>query len=207
MLLPAPARLSTTTCWPSSSDKRAAMMRAAEVGAAAGRERRDQPNGPVRVSLRLNVVSDCARCTSLFRRRAQSPNVWAKTFFSPALFRGLLRGLNTSGIDRPLRWVSPTSCAALASCHLLTASECVERERDLCINRPAIVRASSDRAASPPRATKVRQSHPPSRKMGFLGSYPGVGGRDVQGGLRTLYEAANVMLTRTTRFSSLKRWA
>jgi len=37
-------------------------MRAAEVGAAAGRERRDQPNGPVRVSLRLNVVSDCARC-------------------------------------------------------------------------------------------------------------------------------------------------
>jgi hypothetical protein len=81
--------------------------------------------------------------TSLFRRRAQSPNVWAKTFFSPALFRGQLRGLNTSGIDRPLRWVSPTSCAALASCHLLTASECVERERDLC----RLLRKAANRGA------------------------------------------------------------
>src|SRR5262249_44205987 len=32
------------------------------VGASTGRERRDQPNGTVRVSLRLNVASDCARC-------------------------------------------------------------------------------------------------------------------------------------------------
>src|SRR5262249_59854732 len=32
------------------------------VGASTGREGRDQPNGTVRVSLRLNVVSDRARC-------------------------------------------------------------------------------------------------------------------------------------------------
>src|SRR5438477_165375 len=31
-----------------------------------------------------------------------------------------------------LRWVRATSCTSLAYCHLLTASECVERECGLC---------------------------------------------------------------------------
>jgi hypothetical protein len=53
---------------------------------------------------------------------------------------------------RPLRWVSRTSCTALASCHLLTASECAERERDLCrLLRKAANRGAGNCVPSRPR--------------------------------------------------------
>jgi hypothetical protein len=43
MLLPAPGRLSMTTCWPNSSET-SCDDAGDEVGAAAGRERRDRAN-------------------------------------------------------------------------------------------------------------------------------------------------------------------
>jgi transposase len=65
------------------------------------------------------------------------------------------------------------------------------------------------RTGSPSRERSVRH-------LGLVPKEYQSGERDVSGGItrtgdesvRTaLYEAANVMLTRTTRFSSLKRWA
>src|SRR6266567_1222553 len=42
-----------------------------------------------------------------------------------------------------LRWVRATSCTSLAYCHLLTASECVERECGLC----RLLRKAANRGA------------------------------------------------------------
>jgi hypothetical protein len=49
MLPPAPPRLSTTTGWPSARHL-LSYQAADDVGIAAGRERHDQPDRPVRIA-------------------------------------------------------------------------------------------------------------------------------------------------------------
>ena len=75
-IMPAPpGRLSTNTCWPSSSPSRGAEDARGDVGDAAGAVRHDQPDRPVRKILRLRLRIASAHSSKRAEHRCSMPRM------------------------------------------------------------------------------------------------------------------------------------